>query len=113
MTISEDLIDRLVTETGSRLTDGTAAAATDHASTATGERLTWRARARRRRAVEKISECCVTVTEDGHTTWEESFPRPPTLGALMDRVGQGAFVVSVTMRRRSLRDLVRLALSAA
>jgi hypothetical protein len=113
MTISEDLIDRLVTETGSRLTDGTDAVSTGRPSTETGQRLTWRARARRRRAIEKISECCVTVTEDGHTTWEESFSRPPTLGALMDRVGQGAFVVSVTMRRRTLRDRVRLALSAA
>jgi hypothetical protein len=106
MTISEDLIDRLVTETGSRLTD-------DLASSETGLRLTWRARARRRRAIEKISECCVTVTEDGHTTWDETFPRPPTLGALVDRVGQGAFVVSVAMRRRTLRDRVRHVLSAA
>ena len=109
MTISEDLIDRLATETGSRLLT----AQDQPASTDAGQRLTWRARLRRRRALEAITECCVTVTEDGHTTWEEVFPRPPTLGDLVDRVGKGAFVVSVAMRRKSLRLRVREALIAA
>lgn len=109
MTISEDLIDRLATETGSRLLS-----ANDlPASTDAGQRLTWRARLRRRRALEAITECCVTVTEDGHTTWQEVFSRPPTLGDLVDRVGNGAFVVSVSMRRKSLRRRVRETLIAA
>jgi hypothetical protein len=109
MTISEDLIDRLANETGSRLL-------TAHdlpVSTEAGQRLTWRARLRRRRALEAITECCVRVTEDGHTTWEEAFPRPPTLGDLVDRVGKGAFIVSVSMRRKSLRVRVRETLIAA
>jgi hypothetical protein len=101
MSISEDLIDRLAAETGERLTSET------------GERLMLRARARRRRALEAITECCVTVTEDGHTTWDEVFQRPPTLGDLVARVGKDAFVVAVVMRRRSFRDRVKRALAAA
>ncbi len=101
MSISEDLIDRLAAETGARLTNET------------GEKLTLRARARRRRALETITECCVTVTEDGHTTWDESFLRPPTLGDLVARCGKDAFVVAVVMRRRTLRDRMRRALAAA
>jgi hypothetical protein len=109
MTISEDLIDRLASETGHRLTTAREVPVTSEA----GQRLTWRARLRRRRAIETITECCVTVTEDGHTTWQEVFPRPPTLGDLVERVGKGAFVVAVTMRRKSLRARVRETLIAA
>lgn len=92
MDISEDLIDRLSSETGRMLTE--------------------RARDGRRRALSTITGVVVTVTRDGYKTWEEHFDKPPTLGRLVERVGPGAFVVSVAMRRRSLRDRMFMRLAA-
>ena len=92
MGISEDLIDRLSSETGRMLTE--------------------RARDGRRRALSKITGVVVTVTRDGYKTWEEHFDRPPTVGRLIERVGPGAFVVAVAMRRRSLRDRMFMRLAA-
>lgn len=93
MTVSNDLIERLSTETGRRLTD--------------------QARQGRRRALAGISQICVTVTTDGQTTQEELFDERPTLGQIVDRVGPKAYIVSITLKRKSLRDRIRLALLAA
>jgi hypothetical protein len=92
MTVSEDLIDRLSSETGRRLAE--------------------KARDGRRRAISSISSVAVTVTRDGEATWEEHFDRPPTLGQIVSRVGLRAFIVAVGMRRRPLRDRMRLPLAA-
>jgi hypothetical protein len=91
MGISEELIERLSSETGRLLTD--------------------RARAGRRRALASIARVVVTLTRDGTTTWEEHFDRPPTLGRIVERAGADVFVVAVAMRRRSLRErfLMRVA----
>ena len=66
MTVSNELIERLSTETGRRL----------NAS----------ARVGRRRALAGISRFCVTVTVDGTTTHDVLFDQTPTMGELMDRV---------------------------
>lgn len=79
--IAEELIDRLDSEIGDRLSE--------------------RGRDGRRRALAAIAEFRVLVTEDGSDTWEEVFDRPPTLGQLIGRVGPKAFVVSVAMRARA------------
>ena len=92
MGISEDLIDRLSSETGRMLTE--------------------RARQGRKSALANITGVVITVTRDGYKTWEEHFDRPPTLGRLVERVGPGVFVVSVAMRRRSLRDRMFMRLAA-
>ncbi|MGC1429262.1 MAG: hypothetical protein WA822_11790 [Albidovulum sp.] len=92
MTVSNELIERLSTETGRRL----------NAS----------ARVGRRRALAGISRFCVTVTVDGTTTHDVLFDRTPTMGELMDRVGPKAYLVSVGMKRRPLRERLRLALAA-
>jgi hypothetical protein len=92
MDVSEELIDRLSSETGRMLTE--------------------RARDGRKRALSTISGIVVTVTRDGYKTWEEHFDRPPTLGRLVERVGKDVFVVSVSMRRRSLRDRMFMRLAA-
>lgn len=92
MTISDDLINRLSTETGRRLMS--------------------RARDGRRRAVAKISHCCVTVTRDGKNTQEEMFDKTPTLGELVARVGPDFYVVSIMMKQKSLRQRARLLLAA-
>ncbi|MFZ5709660.1 MAG: hypothetical protein ACOY4T_08260 [Pseudomonadota bacterium] len=68
MGISEELIERLSSETGRLLTD--------------------RARAGRRRALASIARVVVTLTRDGTTTWEEHFDRPPTLGRIVERPGR-------------------------
>lgn len=93
MTVSNDLIERLSTETGRRMIDT--------------------ARQGRRRALATISHICVTVTTDGQTTREELFDERPTLGQIVDRVGPKAYVVSITLKRKSLRDRIRLAFLAA
>ncbi len=93
MTVSNDLIERLSTETGRRLSE--------------------RARQGRRAALARISRCCVTVTTDGTRTHEEYFEETPTLGQIMQRVGPEAFIVSITMKRQPLRERIRLALVAA
>lgn len=92
MTVNTDLIDRLSTEAGRRLSDT--------------------ARAGRRRALARISRCCVTITRDGKTTQEVFFDETPTLGQIVARVGLDCYVVSVGMKRRSLRERIRLALAA-
>ncbi len=93
MTVSIELIDRLSTETGRRLSE--------------------RARDGRKRALARISRFCVTVTTDGKRTREEYFDQTPTLGQITARVGPDAYVVSIAMKRRSLRERIRLALLAA
>lgn len=93
MTVSNDLIERLSTETGRRMID--------------------HARHGRIRALAHISRVCVTVTRDGRTTREELFDQTPTLGDIIDRVGPEAFIVSIKMKRKSLRERIRLALAAA
>lgn len=90
--MNEDLIDRLSSEAGRRLTD--------------------KARAGRRRALARISRCCVTVTSDGKTTREVFFDETPTLGELVDRVGPDCYVVNIAMKRRPLRERIRLAIAA-
>ena len=92
MSISDELINRLSSETGRRLME--------------------RAREGRKAAVAKISHCCVTVTRDGRTLREEMFDKTPTLGQIVDRVGPECYVVSVEMRRQSLRQRARLLLAA-
>ncbi|MEZ5778124.1 MAG: hypothetical protein R3E44_07160 [Paracoccaceae bacterium] len=82
MNVSDDLIDRLSSETGRRLADS--------------------ARAGRRRVLPKITQCCVTVTSDGRAVQDEYFESAPTLGELVDRVGPEAYVVSVAIRRKPL-----------
>ncbi len=93
MAVSNDLIERLSTETGRMMID--------------------RARQGRRRALAHISRFCVTVTTDGKTTREELFDDTPTLGDIVERVGPDAFIVSISMKRKSLRERIRLALLAA
>ncbi|MFN0113428.1 MAG: hypothetical protein ACKVPY_01995 [Paracoccaceae bacterium] len=92
MGVSEELIDRLSSETGRMLSE--------------------RARAGRRRALAAISRVVVTLTRDGSDTWEEHFDRPPTLAKLLERAGPNAFVVSVAMRRRTLRERVMMRIAA-
>ena len=92
MTVTDELIDRLSSETGRRLME--------------------RARSGRRRALARISRCCVTVTLDGKATREEIFDHTPTISQILDRVGPEAFIVSIGMRRRPLRERIRLALAA-
>lgn len=90
--MNEDLIDRLSSEAGRRLAD--------------------KARAGRRRALARISRCCVTVTRDGKTTREVLFDETPTLGELVARVGPDCYVVNIAMKRRPLRERIRLAIAA-
>lgn len=92
MKLTTDLIDRLSSETGRRLTD--------------------LARHRRKQALARLSRHFVVMTDDGITTRETMFEQPPTLGQLIDRVGPDVFVVAVRMQRKSLRARVRQALAA-
>jgi hypothetical protein len=92
MTVTDELIDRLSSEAGRRLTD--------------------KARAGRRRALAKISRCCVTVTSDGKTTQDMFFDQTPTLGQIVARVGPECYIVAIGMKRRPLRERIRLALAA-
>jgi hypothetical protein len=54
----------------------------------------------------------VTVTSDGKTTREVFFDQTPTLGQLVAQLGPDCYVVSVAMKRRPLRERIRLALAA-
>lgn len=92
MSIEEALIDRLSTEAG--------------------RRLLMKAKVGRKEALQRISRFAVTVTRDGQTTWEEMFDAPPTLEQLRARVGGEAFVVAVRLRKKSLRERVRMAIAA-
>ncbi|MCB2128576.1 MAG: hypothetical protein KDE03_05735 [Rhodobacteraceae bacterium] len=92
MTIPNELIDRLSSETGLRMTE--------------------RARQGRRRALATISGFCVTVTTNGQSTQDVLFDAVPTIGQIAARVGPDAFIVSVAMKRRPLRERLRLALAA-
>ncbi|SPH17061.1 hypothetical protein DEA8626_00575 [Defluviimonas aquaemixtae] len=92
MTVSNELIERLSTETGRRLSE--------------------RARNGRRRALSRHAHFCVTITVDGQNTHDVYFEDTPTLGDIFDRIGPGVYIVAVTMKRRPLRERLRLALAA-
>ncbi|MFN0113426.1 MAG: hypothetical protein ACKVPY_01985 [Paracoccaceae bacterium] len=84
----------------------------DRISTEVGQRLVMTARRRRTRALASLRRCRVLVTRDGEGTWEEWFERPPTLAELMARVGGSAYVVSVRMKARTLRERIGLGIAA-
>lgn len=90
--IAEDLVDRLSSEVGVRLIKT--------------------ARRRRLRALSSLRECRVLVTRDGEGTWEEIFSRPPTLGEIASRVGSSAYVVSVRMKARTIRERLGFGIAA-
>jgi hypothetical protein len=92
MSISDELIDRISTETGRRLVD--------------------KARTGRRQALAAIAKVEVVLTTDGNTTWTEIFDRPPTLRQIAERAGIDTYVVSVRMRRMSLRERIALRIAA-
>lgn len=91
--VSDELIDRLSSETGRRLTE--------------------QARTGRRRLLTRISQFAVTVTYDGVGTEELTFTSVPTLAQIAARAGENAFVVAIGMRRKSLRDRLRFRLPLA
>jgi hypothetical protein len=82
--IPDDLIDRLSSEAGRRLSE--------------------KSRAGRAKAIAGLRQCRVLVTQDGAGTWEEMFDRPPTLAQLVARVGPRAYVVGIGMRIRARRE---------
>ena len=82
--VSDELVERLSTETGRRLCE--------------------KARKGRRRALRRISHFAVLVTYDGVTTEEITFETAPTLSQIAARTGQDAYIVSIGMKRRSLRE---------
>lgn len=82
-------------------------------STETGQRLTAQARRGRRKALSRISHFVVTITLDGVTTEDLIFDAAPTLGQIVARAGDGAFIVAIAMKRKSLRERFRLRLAAA
>jgi hypothetical protein len=90
--IADDLVDRLSSEVG--------------------RRLVKTARRRRIRALSTLRECRVLVTRDGEGTWEEVFASPPTLGEIAARVGTAAYVVSVRMKARSIRERLGFRIAA-
>lgn len=106
--IAEDLIERLATETRERLASDSRARQRSESR----QHLEATGRAGRRRALSVIQECRVLLTEDGENTWEEVFDRPPTIAQLMTRVGADAFVVAVSMQRRTARDRDTIRLAA-
>ncbi len=81
-------------------------------STETGQRLTAQARLGRRKALSRISHFVVTITHDGVGTEELIFTAAPTLGQIAARAGDGAYMVAIAMKRKSLRERFRLALAA-
>lgn len=81
-------------------------------STETGQRLTAQARRGRRKALSQISHFVVTITHDGVATEELIFEAAPTLGQIAARAGDGAFIVAIAMKRKSLRERFRLRLAA-
>lgn len=91
--VSDELIDRLSSETGRRLTE--------------------RVRKDRRKALSRISHFAVTVTYDGVKTEELRFDVAPTLADITARVGDEAFIVAIGMKRKSLRERARLLLPLA
>ena len=90
--IADDLIDRLSSEVG--------------------QRLVSTARRRRLRALSGLKTCRVLVTRDGEGTWEESFDKPPALAELISRVGPRAYVVSVRMKARTVRERLGFGIAA-
>lgn len=60
----------------------------------------------RKRALAALHRHYVIVTDDGRKTQEIWLKQPPTIQELFDRVGPDRWVVSVGMRRRSLRNLL-------
>ena len=91
--VSDELVERLSTETGRRLCE--------------------KARKGRRRALRRISHFAVLVTYDGVTTEEIIFEAAPTLSQIAARTGQDAYIVSIGMKRRSLRERFGLSLPLA
>lgn len=81
-------------------------------SSETGRRLTAQARRGRRRAISYISHFVVTVTHDGVSTEELTFDAAPTVGQIAARAGAEAFIVAIAMKRKSLRERIRLRLAA-
>lgn len=67
----------------------------------------------RRRALRRISRFAVLVTYDGVTTEELIFDAAPTLAQIAARVGDGAFIVAVGLKRKSLRERIALRLPLA
>lgn len=92
MSVSEDLVERLSSETG--------------------RRLLGKAREGRRQALARLDRVAVTVTLDGSAIWTEMFDAPPTLGQLLARLGPAPYIVSVRRCRRSVRERIREALAA-
>lgn len=84
----------------------------DRLSSEVGRRLLMKARIGRKMAIQRISRFAVTLTRDGHTTWEEVFDAPPTLEQIRARAGNGVFVVAVRLRKQSLRERIRVAIAA-
>ena len=80
----------------------------DLLSNETGRRLTERARIGRRRALAKISLFAVTITYDGVRTEELTFTSAPTLAQISAKAGEQAFVLAIGMKRKRLRDIIRL-----
>lgn len=60
----------------------------------------------RTRALAALHRHYVIVTDDGRKTQELWFEQPPTIQELSERIGPDLWVVSVGMRRRSLRNLL-------
>lgn len=60
----------------------------------------------RKRALAVLHRHYVIVTDDGRNTQEVWFEQPPTIQELSERIGPDRWVVSVGMRRRSLRTLL-------
>ncbi|MCB6177536.1 hypothetical protein LHP98_05250 [Rhodobacter sp. Har01] len=69
-------------------------------------RMTEKAREGRKRALAALHRHYVIVTDDGRNMQEVWFEQPPTIQELLARIGPDRWVVSVGMRRRSLRNLL-------
>lgn len=66
-----------------------------------------RLRAGRRRALRSISEMVVIAVDNGRELREFAFEEAPTLGALCDRLGVEAHLVSIRTERRRRSASVR------
>lgn len=82
-------------------------------STETGRRLSAETRKGRRRALRRISRFAVLVTYDGVATEELIFDNAPTVAQIAARAGEEAFIVSISLKRKSLRERIGLGLPLA
>jgi hypothetical protein len=73
-----------------------------HLDRIASKEITTTARERRNRALQSISQYCITVTRDGANLREISTTSPPNLSQLIDMFGEDVYVVSVTMRHKSV-----------